>query len=107
MKELNHELFDRYDLFQRSRFINYHILNPHVYNKFEELADQMRLRGRNKYSVRTIFEVMRWSFDLKTIRTDEFKISNDLIPIYVRILLVRRPEFNGFFSLKGSSNDNH
>jgi hypothetical protein len=62
----------------------------------------MRQSGRRKYSARTIFEVMRWDYDVKT-NSDEFKISNDFIPIYVRLLVNEDESYRSFFSLKGEN----
>jgi hypothetical protein len=62
----------------------------------------MRAMGRRKYSARTIFEVMRWDADIKT-SSDEFKISNDFIPIYVRLLVNEDNSYREFFSLKGEN----
>lgn len=94
------KLFDRYSAEQKSRFKKFHAENPHIFIEFKRLAKQMLTSGRKKYSARTIFEVMRWDYDIKT-KHEEFKISNDFIPIYVRLLIYNHKEFLNFFSLKG------
>ena len=101
MKEFDRaKLFDRFSDDVKKRFNKYHIENPHVYQEFASRAKEMAFTGRTKYSARTIFEVMRWDWDIKTTATD-FKISNDFIPIYVRLLICDQPSFYDFFSLKG------
>lgn len=42
---------------------------------------------------------MRWDSDLST-KDDVFKISNDYIALYARLMVYRYPEFEGFFELK-------
>lgn len=93
-------LFDQFSEKTKDRFRVYHIDNPHVYQEFCKRAAMMLKTGRKKYSARTIFEVMRWDWDLKTTHED-FKISNDFIPIYVRMLIYHHPEYEQFFDLKG------
>jgi len=82
-----------------AKFIEYHYANPHIYDEFERLADAMRNAGRKAYSQWAIVNVIRWNHDLKTDAQD-FKISNDYIALYPRLLIFRRPEFDGFFTLK-------
>jgi len=94
------DLFARYDTNIKNRFKKYHAENPHVYETFKKLAFKMLGTGRKKYSARTIFEVMRWDRDVKTTG-DVFKIGNDFIPIYVRLLIYHYPiEFSEFFELR-------
>lgn len=93
------DLFDRYPNSVLERFKIFHKKNPQVWERFKEKAFRMKNTGRKKYSARTIFEVMRWESDLETVGS-VFKISNDLIPIYCRLLIFNYPEFKDFFDLK-------
>jgi len=43
---------------------------------------------------------MRWDFEISTNSNTEFKISNDFIALYSRLLIFRDPSFLGFFTLK-------
>ena len=98
-------MIDLPDIFQEypdavvDRFKKFHATNPSIYLEFESLADQMKERGRKKYSARTIMEVLRWHKDLKS-KGDVFEINNDFTPLYIRLLLYFRPEFMGFFELR-------
>lgn len=80
------------------RFRAFHKANPQVYAQFKRNALLMKAR-RPRYSARTIMEVIRWNTDLRT-SGDVFDINNDFIPIYVRLLIYHRPEFEGFFELR-------
>jgi hypothetical protein len=82
-----------------ARFKAFHLQNPHVYAHFMRLADEMRAVGRQRYGARTIVEVMRWHYDLKT-KGNLFKINDDFVPIYARLLIHEHPRFDGFFELR-------
>ena len=81
------------------RFTEFHQGNPHIYTEFKALAYKMMATGRTRYSGRTIIEVMRWHYDLKT-KGDVFEVNDDFVPIYVRVLIHNHPEFFGFFELR-------
>lgn len=59
----------------------------------------MKATGKTFYSGYTLFYHMRFEVDLET-KGDPFKINNDFIPIYVRLLIYRRPEFEDWFDLR-------
>ena len=101
-----HDLFNRYPQSVLDRFKAFHKKNPQVWDRFKERAFRMKKTGRKKYSARTIFEVMRWESDLETVGS-VFKISNDLIPIYCRLLIFNYPDFKDFFDLKSVSSKGH
>lgn len=82
------------------RFLNYHEANPHVYKRFLELAIEMRMTGKKKYSSWFIINRIRWDFDIST-KGDVFKINNDFIALYARMVMWNYPDLKGFFSLRG------
>lgn len=82
-----------------ARFKAWHYQNPHIYEHFKTLAYEMKATGRTRYSARTIIEVMRWHYNLQT-RGNVFKVNDDFVPIYVRLLICDHPEFFGFFELR-------
>ena len=84
-------------------FREFHFRNPHIFSEFAERAFQIRTTRRAKYSVRTIFEVMRWDHDIRTTGDDEFKVNNNFTSCYARVLLHFYPEFTGFFDLRTSN----
>ena len=81
------------------RFLKYADKNPQVFDHFVKMAKQIKKTGREKYSARTIFEVLRWHLDVET-HGEDFKITNDFIPMYVRLLIAQEPEFEDFFTVK-------
>lgn len=92
-------LFEDIDPLLLKKFKSYHTENPHVYTRFLELAVEMKRTGRERYSQWIIINKMRWDSDIKT-KDDVFKISNDYIALYARMVVYNCPEFSGFFELK-------
>ena len=79
------------------RFFRFHRTNPHVFRSSKSWRRQMKATGR-KIRGRTIIEKMRWDYDIKTTG-DVFKINNDFVAIYVRLLIHRYPkDLMGFLS---------
>lgn len=79
------------------RFKEYHQANPEIYRQFVIYAHRMK-GVRKKYSAWTVINVIRWNFDLRT--TEPFKINNDFIALYARLLIHHDPSFEGFFELR-------
>ena len=87
------------------KFVRFHRDNPGVYRLFRNKARKLRRAGRTRYGARTIFESMRYNHDISTIG-DDFKLNNNLIPMYARLLMLREPAwFGAFFELRTSRSD--
>lgn len=82
-----------------AKFLNFHEANPHVYTRLRELALEMKRKGINKYSMKGLFEVLRWEHTLKTTG-DVFKLNNNYTALYARGLMQEEPELEGFFTLR-------
>ncbi|OHD16554.1 MAG: hypothetical protein A2Y38_01215 [Spirochaetes bacterium GWB1_59_5] len=88
------------------RFREYHAKNPQIYERFRELALSVYKAGRRHYSAWAIMNIIRWEHDLKTTGS-EFKLSNDFIALYSRLMILNYPMFTDFFTLKQmGSHDN-
>jgi hypothetical protein len=81
------------------RFWEYHQANRHVFQEFRQRAAEMKAVGRTKYSGWIIINRIRWDHDLRA-SGDPFKINNDYIALYARLLIHEDPSFNGFFELR-------
>ena len=81
------------------RFCNYHRANQHVFEEFHRRAIEMRATGREKYSGWVIINRIRWDYDLRTTG-DVFKVNNDFIALFARLLIHEQPSFQGFFELR-------
>ena len=93
------DLFDEADPALLAKFKVFHQKNPFLYAKFKEYAYMIRSKGHKKYSAWTIINIIRWEEDLKTTGS-VFKISNDFIALYARLLVYHDKSFEGFFELK-------
>ena len=89
------------------RFQEFHGANPHVYANIVRMARQAKDRGRNKIGMPMLFEVMRWNHILKTDSKDEFKLNNDYIPFYSRLVMKDNPDLEGMFEIRTSVADKH
>lgn len=94
------KLFGRYKKEKMNKFLKYHHANPHVYKAFCQLAKQWKDKGKSKCSAALLGNVLRWQCSLET-QSDDFKISNDWLPIYARILAFKDITYLDFFDFKG------
>jgi len=92
------EYFKGIDPVLLARFKRYYRKHPKVYEKFKQYASEMLGKGRSKYSAWTIINLIRWHHDLES--DEEFKISNDYIALYARLLMYHDQKFKGFFNIK-------
>lgn len=80
-------------------FRDFHNENPHVYKELVDLACQLKARGRERYSLYALFEVLRWHKALETT-DDDFKLNNNHRPYYARMIMETVPELEDFFQLR-------
>lgn len=82
---------ERFDKFDRD--------NPHIYELIKRFAFEA-LRSVKHYSIRAIFERIRWHLNVETQTDERFRISDNFTSRYVRKLIFQYPEFNDFFTTK-------
>ena len=95
-----------------NEWLAFHEANPQVYQEICRLAQQMIKRGRTRYAIGTIWEVMRWFRDIKPGNIEEFKLPNNHRAYYARLWLDDHPQNSGFFRLcrlrsEGGSRDRY
>jgi hypothetical protein len=95
--DLYKRFFDRYDKEKMSKFLKYHHDNPHVFREFCRLARKWRDSGKTKCSAALIGNVIRWNAGIRTQASDGFKLSNDWLPLYARMLMFKDRAFMDFF----------
>lgn len=93
------EIFEDIDKNLLAKFKTYHLENPHVFREFKINAEKMKKTGRKKYSAWTIVNKIRWDHDLKTLG-EPFKINNDYIALFARLLIYQDPTYRDFFELR-------
>lgn len=71
--------------------------NRHIWKDFEQKALEMA-QHRERYSARTIVEVMRWHSDLREKRP-LFKLSNNMTPGMARLWMAKYGNYHPKFFL--------
>jgi hypothetical protein len=82
------------------RFEQFHAKNPAVYRMLCERARELKARGLREYSMRTLWEVLRWHSQMNIKSTDEFKLNDHYAPFYARKIMENEPDLRGFFSTR-------
>ena len=93
-------------LSNEEQFAEFHRLNPHVYEAMVGVALDIKRgrgtrRGRKKYSIYGITELVRWGFIKATNDPNsDYKINNNYRPLYARLIMEKVPELAGFFNTR-------
>lgn len=82
-----------------TKFKRFHALNPQVWELIKKFAYEAKNSGRKRYGMQGIGERIRWHVEIET-RGDIFKINNDYLACYSRLLKVVDPSFNGFLQTR-------
>ena len=81
------------------KFKKFHTENPAVYTLFLKYANEAKAANRKRFSGWMIANRIRWFTTIET-RGSDYKLSNDFIALYVRLLIYKQPHFEGFFQIK-------
>ena len=82
------------------RFARFHAANPHVYERLKEMARLAKSRGRSRFAIATLFEVLRWERVLSTDTDESLKLNNNYRALYARLLMAQEPDLEGFFETR-------
>jgi hypothetical protein len=80
-------------------FTEFHQTHPEVYENLVELALDMKSKGFESYSIKSLFEVARWHYDTN-LRTTAYKLNNSYTSRYSRLIMDHEPELAGFFNVR-------
>ena len=88
------------DLFNnnRARFEAFHEAHPQVYAELKRLALEMKSRGFTSYSIMTLYGAARYRLSLES--GDDYKLNNNHMPHYARLLMSCEPELRDFFETR-------
>ena len=87
-------------------FMYFHLNNPHIYQHLVELTHKRMDAGHKRGSIKQMFEVLRWEYDLTTT-DNKFKLNNNYTAWYSRLLMDHIPRFNDFFELRKLNKNNY
>jgi hypothetical protein len=74
--------------------------NPWIKFWFLRAAREKRDEGCTHYSIGNLLEKLRHDVSKGIVKVDEFRISNDMQSVYVRVILILDPSLCGFFALQ-------
>lgn len=80
-------------------FKKFHGENPQVYDELKRYSERV-FQTKPCYSIYALMHIVRFNFDIHTTGKP-FKISNDVIPFYARMIVLECPQYKGFFRIKG------
>ena len=88
------DLWEAFQVFHRSY--------PEVYAKFKQFAHEALSQGRERFGGMMIYQRLRWywRFERRTYTADEYKLNNNHVPFYVRLLIADEPEFSELFQTR-------
>lgn len=90
-------------------FHKFHRDNPHIYDYLRQLALQVKAKGYDKFGLNTIWERMRWNYEIDAIETydphREYKLDSRFVAFYARLLMKNEPDLENFFYLRRSVAD--
>lgn len=81
------------------RFLAYHEANPHIYERFREVALSLRRRGWRRYGAKGVFEALRFHSEVAAV-SESWKLNNDYTSRYARLLMANEPELAAFFQTR-------
>lgn len=77
----------------QTKFEAFHRQNPHVLGSIVSLAKRTRDAGRTRGSISQIFEILRYSYSLRT-EGDDYKLANAHRAFYARVVMALHPELS-------------
>lgn len=80
------------------RFSAFADANPEVLQTLIDLARDAKGRGYKTYSLKALWEVLRFGFD--PVTAERYKLSNDFTSRYSRLVMATAPDLRGFFVTK-------
>jgi hypothetical protein len=80
-------------------FRQFHYDNPHVYHALVMLARNLKKKGHQTYGMKSLFEVLRWEYAMKTTGS-AFKLNNNYTSMYARLIMQNEPDLQEFFRIR-------
>lgn len=82
------------------RFQSFNEENKWIYYEFRKRSFEMVRSGKSRYGAWAIINSIRWEKDIATKGNETFKINNDFISLYARMLAYHHPQFLLFFNFR-------
>ena len=81
----------------RDQVSAFHNKHPEVWDLFVKFSFEMITKGYKNYSVKGVFERIRWEMDAGGDGVTTFKLNNNYTAFYSRRFMKAYPQYNGFY----------
>lgn len=85
---------------RQKQWEKFHRDNPQMYQVFKRFACEALASGRPRFSVYMIGNRVRWYEQVEAAKSNGFKINNNLLPFYARLLKADDKRFVDFLQLR-------
>ena len=85
--------------------MEFHLQQPEVWDLFVQFTQEMINKGFKHYSVKAIFERIRWEKDVGGDGVESFKLNNNYTALYARRFMKVYPEHDGFFRTREQTSE--
>jgi len=82
-------------------FRQFHHDNPWVFDKLVDMTRDLHQKGRKRFGIGMLWEVLRWNVAMGTITVDDnFKLNNNYRSRYVRLIIEKYPQYDCMFECR-------
>ena len=93
-------IYSRRNFTVDERFAAFHRANPHIYRKLVNLCREVKGAGHEHYSVKALFERLRWWHHIELKSKEPFVLNNDFTSRYARAIMMCEPDLSCFFEVR-------
>lgn len=84
----------------QERAAEFHLANPHVYDKLVAFAREIRAAGHDRVGIELLWNRMRWDWMLETAAGDDYKLNQNFKAWYARRIMDREPDLADLFETR-------
>lgn len=88
----------------KERFEQFHRANPQVYELVCQYARQAKARGHERYSLKTIWCLIRFEEDTRATKDGGFVLNDLFTSHYARLVMRQEKDLENFFELRERRN---
>ncbi len=88
-------------LSREMQFLEFDRKNPWIGRELKRRAMELKGAGFKKYSMRTLWESLRWERDRQTIAGKPYELNDHWPPFYARKIMQETPSLREFFEIRG------
>lgn len=91
-------IYDRRDI--AKDFERFHRENPAIYRRLVNLCREVRGAGHDQYSMKALFERLRWWHRIELKSKEPFLLNNNFTSHYARLIMRTEPDLFDFFEVR-------